>query len=96
VAQASQEVTLRASWSSDATAADSEAAESSGKDSKSRVGRIDQLVESLGLRVFDIRDQPDQQPARRAVQPFRERPREDRYPNLFVDGTIVSNSLRRS
>jgi hypothetical protein len=83
--------TIRASCSSDATAA-----ESSGNDSKSRVRRIDQLVESLGLRVFDIRVQPDHQPARRAVQAFRERPREGRYPNLFVDGTIVSNSLNGS
>jgi hypothetical protein len=89
--QASLEETLRASCSSDARAA-----ESSGNDSKGRVRRIDQLVESLGLRVFDIQGQPDHQPARRAVQAFRERPREARYPNVFVDGTIVSNSLNGS
>jgi transposase-like protein len=47
-------------------------------------------------RVFDIRVSRITNLLDEQVQAFRERPREGRYPTLFVDETIVSNSLNGS
>ena len=58
--------------------------------------RVDQLVESLGLRISKsevsrIAGLLDEQ-----VQAFRQRPLEGRYPYLFVDAKITGTASRRT
>jgi len=50
--------------------------------------RVDQLVESLGLRVSRSEVSRICAGLDEQVQAFRERPLEDRYPYLFVDGKV--------
>jgi putative transposase len=50
--------------------------------------RVDQLVESLGLRISKSEVSRVCQGLDEQVQAFRERPLEGRYPYLFVDGKV--------
>jgi putative transposase len=50
--------------------------------------RVDQLVESLGLRVSRSEVSRIYAGLDEQVEAFRERPLEGRYPYLFVDGKV--------
>ena len=50
--------------------------------------RVDQLVESLGLRISRARSAGSPGCSTSRSQAFRERPLEGRYPYLFVDAKI--------
>ena len=50
--------------------------------------RVDQLVESLGLRISRSRSRGSAQGLDEQVEAFRTRPLEGRYPYLFLDAKV--------